>query len=111
VLPKHVDALMKLNRDRLDLSPEERIVVKDGEGKLSTLTVDEFWAGEAKQAFDWAYAAPPASGSGATAATGAPSVGGQYVPGYTKEQFQALPPNARMDLIQKHGDPAAKKAA
>jgi hypothetical protein len=110
VLPKHRDKLWKLYHDRFDLAEDGSIVVKDAEGKLLPTKPLEFVT-SLRDAEDWAFQANPASGSGASAATGAPSVGGAYIGGFTKEQFHALPPNARMDLIQKHGDPATKKAA
>ena len=102
VLPARVDKLFKLAADRFDLTDEGRVVVLGADGKPSTTALDAFVAGELKTDNDWAYGAPPASGSGATAAAGARA--GERPGGgpLTWAEIEKLTPEAQLAYARTH---------
>ncbi len=79
--PEKADAALTLAKHRFDLA-DDRIVVKDTKGEVSTLSIDDFWSKEYRTEMPEFYSAGKATGgagsggapsSAANGATGAPS--------------------------------------
>lgn len=85
--PERADAALKLMRDRLDLA-DNRVVVKDADGKVSTTTLTDFLGKEFRKDMPELFTGTKASGGGAA---GAQSGDGTTTGGLTAEQIMANP--------------------
>jgi hypothetical protein len=65
VLPTKVDAVLKLTKDSFDLA-DDRIVVKDAKGEVTTKTVADFFAKDYRAQMPELYQGTKATGGGAS---------------------------------------------
>lgn len=72
---ERADAALKLARERLDLA-EDRIVVKDAKGEVTSVSVADFWAKEFAKEMPEMFKGTEAGGGGAPGAGGAGSGAG-----------------------------------
>lgn len=63
--PEKADAALKLKKDVLDLA-DDRMVVKNEKGEVTTTTVSDFWSKEFRKEMPEFFAGTKASGGGAT---------------------------------------------
>lgn len=84
--PEKADAALKLAKDRLDLA-DDRIVVKDEKGAVSTTAIADFWGKDFKKEMPELYKGSQASGGGASGIT----EGGGASGGITADEIMKNP--------------------
>lgn len=98
--PERADAMLKLNRDRLDLV-DDRIVIKNAKGETTTETVEDFFAKSYKTEMPDFYKGTQASGGGASGGSG----GGSGAPMVSAEELLKDP----LAAMNKANEAAAAK--
>jgi hypothetical protein len=84
--PDRADAALKLARERLDLA-EDRIVVKDVKGDVTTMAVEDYWSKDFAKEMPEMFTGTMASGGDARGGTGTHGGSG----GLTADQILANP--------------------
>lgn len=84
--PERADAALKLARDRLDLA-EDRIVVKDEKGEVTTTTLADFWGKDFAKEMPEFFKGTQAGGGGAAGQVAGGGAGGKL----TGDQILANP--------------------